>query len=102
MAEKASERQKAELRDVSARARLEYEAEKKARRAFLRLAPETPKDPTAFQLVGDMAEMVTLVEECAADWDDPELSNGVHALRQAVTRVGNTLARRKRAYGGET
>lgn len=86
----------AELRDAAARSRLEYEQDKKARRARLKLAPAVEPDP--FLLAGDIAEYVTAIEAFAADADDTELSRAVGALRSQVSRMGDLLARRRAAY----
>lgn len=92
----------AELRDAAARSLLEYETDKQERCARLKLAA-APAPLDAFELMGDIAEMVTAIESVAADADDTVLSQAVSGLRSQVTRVGNVLARRRAMYreGGD-
>lgn len=101
---KASEQQKADLRAAMDRSREEYEADMAARRERLRLAP-APVQPTAFDLCGDIAEQVTaLALLCEPLGDDVGAANEMGALREAVTQVGNRLARiarRQRATKGQ-
>jgi hypothetical protein len=47
----------------------------------------------AFSVVGHIAEDVTSLQFWVADIDNDELSRDVEAVRQAVIRAGNTLAR---------
>lgn len=90
-------RDRAALRDAAARSLLEYDEWKKERRQQMKLFPP-PAVPDAFFVAGDIAEHVTVLEALASDIDDAELSRAVAALRSHTTRVGNLLARRRRAY----
>lgn len=92
-------KQSAELRDKAARARLDYEEIKEARRARLYMADEPPL-PDAFLLAGDILEYVYALEAQVADMDNTEISRAVDVLRQRTIRVGNLLAQRRQRVNG--
>lgn len=107
---KFTERQRAELRDAFARSRIEAQEEMKrlARSYHERKEQERdalnvvalPVNPSAFEIAGQMAEMLTALEQAAADMDDNVLSSDIHAIRLRLTKVGSYLAREKRNSTG--
>lgn len=106
MGEKFSEQQKAELRDAAARSRIDYEDDMRrhardyqeqqaAQRKALKIVP-LPMRPSAFQIAGQLAELLTAFENAVADLDDNVLSADVHVLRTRLAKVGGRLARMQR------
>lgn len=100
---KFSEEQRAELRagfeqsridarEEMARIAQRYEDEKAGRRAVLSIVPKTAY-PTAFEIAGEAAEIITALEGAASDLDDDDLSALVFAAKRRVVAVGNYLAR---------